>query len=165
MLYLLDSNVLIDAARDYYPFDMVPEFWQWLEHQGTAGVVKVPIEMYEEVTEGSDTAADWLRLERVKMALKFAEEVDPAHVARVVSDGYATDLTDDEVQRIGRDPFLVAHALASSATRCVVTTEVSKPSRKRANRKLPDVCSTLTIQTCNTFELTKRLQFRTNWQG
>ncbi len=30
MLYLLDANVLIDADRDYYPIDRVPEFWDWI---------------------------------------------------------------------------------------------------------------------------------------
>ena len=30
MLYLLDANVLIDANRDYYQIERVPEFWEWL---------------------------------------------------------------------------------------------------------------------------------------
>ena len=38
MLYLLDSNVLIDANRDYYPIERVPEFWDWLVAMGELGV-------------------------------------------------------------------------------------------------------------------------------
>ncbi len=34
MLYLLDANTLIDAKRDYYPIERIPEFWDWLIHQG-----------------------------------------------------------------------------------------------------------------------------------
>ena len=41
-LYLLDANVLIDAQRDYYPFEMVPEFWDWLVHMARQGTIKVP---------------------------------------------------------------------------------------------------------------------------
>ena len=32
-------------------------------------------------------------------------------VTRVLEYGYASDLTDEELIRIGRDPFLVAYAL------------------------------------------------------
>jgi hypothetical protein len=165
MLCLLDANVLIDAARDYYPFDMVPEFWDWLLYQGSQGSVKIPQEIYEEVCDGRDQVAIWLREERVKRALMLQEDADPALVARVVAEGYAPDLDEDEVQRIGRDPFIIAHGLIDSANRCVVTTEGSKPNRQRANRHLPDVCRGLGLQTCHTFEFTRRLAFRTRWHA
>jgi hypothetical protein len=164
MLHLLDANVLIDAARDYYPVDMVPEFWDWLCHQGTKGAVKIPLETLEEVCEGRDPAADWLRDEVVKDVMRFSEEPDPSLVARVVTEGYAADLTDDEIVRIGRDPFLIAYALVAPVDRCVVTTEGSKPTKTRANRKVPDVCSTFQVQCCNTFDFVRRLGFRTRWQ-
>lgn len=45
MLFLLDANVLIDAHRDYYPLDRVPEFWSWLEHQGENGRAAIPVEV------------------------------------------------------------------------------------------------------------------------
>lgn len=37
MLYLLDANTLIDANRDYYGLDSVPQFWEWLIHMGQQG--------------------------------------------------------------------------------------------------------------------------------
>lgn len=51
MLYLLDANVLIDANRDYYPLDRVPEFWEWLEHQGRAGAAAVCREISAELVD------------------------------------------------------------------------------------------------------------------
>ncbi|WP_353269086.1 DUF4411 family protein [Gemmatimonas sp.] len=74
MLYLLDANVLIDAARDYYPLQMVPEFWDWLEHHGNLGNVKIPVEMYEEVCDGKDALATWLRRPDIKDALALPED-------------------------------------------------------------------------------------------
>ena len=44
--------------------------------------------------------------------------------SKVVSAGYAPDLTDDEVEKIGRDPFLIAYALADPPERCVVTGKI-----------------------------------------
>lgn len=46
MLDLLDANVLIDANRDYYPIERVPEFWEWLADLGECGLTKVPPEIY-----------------------------------------------------------------------------------------------------------------------
>jgi hypothetical protein len=36
MLYLLDANVLITAHNTYYAIDQVPEFWEWIAHQGAS---------------------------------------------------------------------------------------------------------------------------------
>ncbi len=146
MLYLLDANVLITAQNLYYPIDSVPEFWSWLVHKGNAGDLKMPIENYEEVKDGgTDEVKDllfaWIKAEEVKAAILFDERADPAIVAKVIDEGYASDLTDDEIVQIGRDPFLIAYALASPADRCVVTTEVSAPRKQRQNRRIPDVCA------------------------
>lgn len=164
MLFLLDANVLIDAARDYYPLDVVPEFWDWLLHQGSIGRVKVPIEIYEEVCGGTDDLARWLRSPDVKRVLLLDEERTSDEVDHIVSRGYAVDLTDSEIASIGCDPFLVSHCYAGRPTRCVVTTEVSKPSRLRANRHVPDVCATFGLQCCNTFSMIRSLGFRTSWR-
>lgn len=165
MLYMLDANVLIDANRDYYPIGRVPEFWEWIVHNGTKGHVKIPIEVYEEIKDGKDNLAKWAKDPEVNEALLLNEESDPSIVARVVNDGYAPDLTDEEVEKVGRDPFLMAYALAAPGDRCIVTTERSKPKRQRANRHLPDVCVELRIPSCNTFELVVALDFTTRWKS
>ena len=160
MLYLLDANVLIDADRDYYPIDRVPQFWDWLLDHANAGRLKVPLEIYEEVVAVKDVLPDWLKNNRVSMVLD--EEADPEIVNLVLSEGYADDLTDVEVEQIGKDPFLIAYALADLGNRCVVTNEVSKPRRIGANRHIPDVCSDLNIRCRNTFDLVRELDFRTD---
>ena len=84
-------------------------------------------------------------------------------VQRVIAEGYANDLTDDELEQLGRDPFLIAYALAAPNDYCVVTTEVSKPRKQRQNRRIPDVCNTLGLRCIDTFSMLRELQFRTNW--
>ena len=163
-MHLLDSNVLIDANRDYYPISRVPEFWCWLVDLGARGLVKIPLEMFEEIKDGDDDLGEWIRQDEIKGALLLNEEADAALVSRVINEGYAPDLTDDEVEKIGRDPFLVAYGHCGEDERCVVTTETSKPSRRRANRHVPDVCSDLGVRCCNTFEFVRELDFTTNWK-
>jgi|SRR5579862_1120414 len=169
MLYLLDANVLITAHNQYYPLNRVPEFWTWLIHQAERGIIKMPREIYREIHAGGtdeekDRLYEWVNDPDVKAALLLEEEVVPQHVVHTIVDGYADDLSDDEVDEIGNDPFLIAYALVESANRCVVTTEVSKPSRTRQNRHLPDVCADLGVQCCNTFELLAALEFTTGWR-
>jgi hypothetical protein len=169
MLYLLDANVLITAHHLYYPVDAVPEFWDWLAHQGEAGNIKMPIETFEEVKDGSNDADKdllyaWVQDDAHKAAILFDGDVEPQLVQQVTRQ-YAPDLTDDELEAIGRDPFLIAHALADPGNRCVVTTEVSKPTWKRQNRKIPDVCRDVGVQCCDTFTMLRALQFSTRWRG
>jgi hypothetical protein len=166
MLYLLDANVLIAANSSYYPIDQVPEFWSWVHHQATSNQIKIPREIMEEIKAGhkdDDLLLDWLNDADIGAALLFDEVVDATLVQHVVTNGYAPDLHDDEVEKIGRDPFLIAYALADSANRTVVTTEVSRPSTQRANRKVPDVCQSIGVASCGPFALNRALGFRTGW--
>lgn len=168
MLYLLDASVLITANHSYYPIDGVPEYWEWLAYVGQQGRVKMPFEIFDEVKDGPDDSKKdllyaWLQEDANKKALLLGDDVDPKLVQKVISEGYAADLTDDEVEQIGRDPFLVAHAL-SSTDRCVVTVETSAPKKQRQNRKLPDVCNTFKQGWCNPFEFNRALGFRTQWK-
>jgi hypothetical protein len=169
MLYLLDASVLITAHNSYYAIDRVPEFWEWLHHVGNAGQVKIPLEIFEEIKDGpkdadKDLLYGWIQETVNQDALLLKEQVDNAQVQHAVTAGYAADLMDDEVEQIGRDPFLLAYALVNPSGRCIVTAEVSKPKRVRQNRHLPDVCKTLGLKSCDIFAFNRALEFRTGWK-
>ena len=142
----------------------VDEFWEWLGYHGEQGHIKIPLEIYEEIKDGTDNLAKWAKDKKTEAALKLNEEVVVELVQKVTEEGYANDLTDIEVDKVGRDPFFIAYALVNPADRTIVTTENSKPKTKRANRHIPDVCAYFGISSRNTFELTKLLDFRTNWK-
>lgn len=168
MIYLADANVLITANNFYYPIDRVPEYWEWLAYMGSQGHVKMPFEIFEEVKDGPDDAEKdllfaWLQEDANKKALLLDETVNPDIVQKVIAEGYAPDLTDDEVEQVGRDPFLIAYALAGK-DRCVVTVETSAPKKQRQNRKVPDVCKAMGAKSCNPFEFNRKLGFRTQWK-
>lgn len=166
VLYLLDASVLITAHNLYYPVDRLPEYWDWLTYMAQTDRVKLPVEIFEEIKEGpkeKDLLFDWLHQESVKGSIVLPDEIDAGIVQAVVAKGYADDLTDDEVEEIGRDPFLIAHAIAKSG-RCVVTVETSKPSAKRHKRKVPDVCRTMGAAWCDPFTFNRDLGFSTDWR-
>src|SRR3546814_13995518 len=84
----------------------------------------------------------WVQEDAHKSAILFDEDVRPELVQQVVGH-YAADLTDDELEAIGRDPFLIARALADPGNRCIVTTEVSK--RRSEERRVGKEC----VSTCS----------------
>jgi hypothetical protein len=159
LLYLLDANVLIRAHEDYYGLDQVPQFWEWLLDTAEAGRAKIPFEIHDEIAIGSGPLPDWICEARAKKALILNEEVDADHFDMVMR-CYGTSLTDSDLEKIGRDPLLIAYALAS-ADRIVVTKEVSRPSKKGANRKIPDVCNDLAVRWMTDFEFFRTLDFTT----
>ena len=108
MLYLLDADTLIRADREAYPLGRFPPLWNWLLYQGDMGCVKITLEQYEEIIAGNGELVDWLNDEDHRQSLLLPDEVDLAAVQQVLSGGYAPDLNEDEVEKIGRDPFLVA---------------------------------------------------------
>jgi DNA polymerase-1 len=66
-------------------------------------------------------------------------------VAKVLSEGYGADLTDNDLEKIGNDAFLIAYALAHGE-RTVVTKETSRPKAQKGNRKVPDVCDRFKVK-------------------
>lgn len=159
MLYLLDANTLIRANGDYYPIERIPQFWGWLIECGQAGSVKIPNEIADEVAAGRDEVSEWLKGSDAKTALRLEERVDVSSLRHVVANGYAPDLDATEMQKIGKDPFLVAYALAKT-DRTVVTEELSRPSKQRANRKVPDVCNACGVTWLNDFGFYREADFR-----
>jgi len=167
MLYLLDANVLITAQREYYALDQVPEFWEWVLYEAEQGNIKMPLEIINEIGDGgkgSTPLLDWIRNPDNKKILTLDEEVELDVVRKVVTEGYAHDLTDDEVELLGRDPILIAYALADKENRCVVTLEVFSSNNWRYKKKIPNICKFFSIKCINTFELTRVLGFKTSWR-
>jgi hypothetical protein len=165
MLHLLDANVLITAHNQYYPIDMVPEFWDWVAHMADSNLIKMPRETFEEVKAGHEgDLYGWVNAAGLEQRLVLDEEVDAIIVRQVLAQGYAADLSDTEIEQVGQDPFLIAYARAQPGNRCVVSAEASKPSRVRANRHIPDVCATVGVPCCHPFAMMRALGFSTSWK-
>ena len=60
-MYLIDSDVLIDAKNRHYGFDFVPAFWDWIAQQHHAGRVFTVQKVADEVLAGDDELARWMR--------------------------------------------------------------------------------------------------------
>ena len=79
-----------------------------------ANVIKTPRVIFDEVTPPPGPFADWVARREVRDRLVLAETIPISRVRHVLEHGYAPDLTDVEIDEIGKDPFLVAAAMAAS---------------------------------------------------
>lgn len=162
MLYLIDASSLITVYYTYYSPDMVPEFWLWLEFQARKGICKIPPMIFAEIKPKDEYFKDWLTRNENNLVLVQDEETEL--VRRVMTVGYGENLADVDLERIGKDPFLIASALKNPKRRSVVTEEVSRPNAEGSNRKIPDICKDLEIRCINILRFVKTLNFKTNWK-
>ena len=168
--------MLITLSKGYYSFDRVPEFWTWLEHMATQGRIRIPREIFEEVAppnqrlKDRDQVSQWL-IDRKSIFL--LDEYDNSSLSKVY-ERYCMEkksgkwqlgksLSVSEHAEIAKDPFLICAALSGGADYVVVTMEVSKPGKERANRKIPDVCKELDIQCMGAVEFVHDADFKTSW--
>ena len=159
MLYLLDANVLIRAHEDYYPLDRIRPFWDWLISEASAGHVKMPFEIHDEIANARGPLKDWITEEEVKSTLVLSEEVDQTVLNRVLDTAYAPDLADHELEEAGRDPFLVAYGVMGDH-RTIVTKEISRPAKLRGRRTVPDACNIMNVPWSTDFEFYRVRNFR-----
>lgn len=165
-LYLIDANIIIHAHSFYYPLNRVPEFWEWLLFHAKNNNIKLPIEIINEVKGGDkDEHAKWVHEKNNKSILLLDENLHIGNLNKVLSEGYADDLSDVELEKIGEDPFLISYGLSSPENRVIVSNETSSPSKLRANRKVPDVCKQMGVRCCNVYTMIRELDFRTNWKN
>jgi len=157
MAYLLDSDVLMEARKKHYGFDICPGFWDWIIAQHAAGMVLSVEKVREEIGAGNDVLVTWAAAQPEG----FFADVDAATLAvfaRVstwaAGQAYTQGAVADFLQKA--DYYLVAHALAHGCT--VVTHEV--PSNSINKIKIPDACNGLGVPFINPFEMLRRERAR-----
>ena len=59
--------------------------------------------------------------------LIWARKADPELVGKITDLGYAPNLDETELEKVGHDPFLISYGYADIKERCVITFEVPPP--------------------------------------
>lgn len=156
-MYLLDTNVFIQAKNLHYGFDFCPGFWTWIDRANTAGKVFSISKVFDELRAGEDELAEWAQHRRERLFLAADEPVIDslrglsrwANDGRYEQTGVATFLQ-------AADYYLVAHAHAHSMT--VVTHE--RPSDSTRRIKIPDACVAMGVEFMSTSTLLRTERVR-----
>jgi hypothetical protein len=152
--FWLDANVFITSKNAYYPFDLFPAFWSFLDKMIAAGRIASPRLVYQELEAAGDELSQWVKA-RANSGLFADPDADVqaslAKVANYVVASYSKP--EAELFLKGADPWLVAHAMTQGGT--VVTLERYDPQAKKA--KIPNVCAHFGVKYVNTFDMLRAL--------
>ncbi len=153
MPYLLDSDVLMEARKRYYGFDICPGFWEWIEREHQQGVLLSVEKVREEIGEGTDALVTWAANRPDSF---FVAPDDKTQAAFATVSQWATNQNYTE-RAVGEflskaDFYLVAHALAHSHT--LVTHERAANTVNKV--KIPNACVALGVDVLDPFEMLRR---------
>lgn len=153
MVYLLDTNVFIQAKNLYYSFDFCPAFWDWIDASNRKQIVFSVEKVRDEVLEGADELADWAR-ERSKNLFLPSDNLVSHSLQETsrwaVSQGYESAAVNTFLQVA--DYHLVAHAHAHGCI--VVTHERLDNSLKKI--KIPKACSGLAVKCISPYDMLRK---------
>lgn len=153
MVYLLDTNVFIEAKNHYYRFEVCPAFWEWIERAHDLGAVYSIRKVRDQLLEGKDQLSSWVK----ELPSSFFWEPDQAAAVGLSRVSTWVDRAEYEQQAKDKflqdaDHYLVGTAQAKGCT--VVTHEVPSPGG-RNKIKIPDVCTALGVKCLTVFDMLK----------
>lgn len=155
--YVLDTNVFIEAAKNYYAFEFGTRFWECLIAQAENGRIQ-SIDRVKQELRRHDVKT-WAHEHFLHaFASTDAEDVIKAYkaVANWVRDQarfsphYVSEFMN------GADEWLVAYANVKRCT--LVTHEQPAPEAKKV--KIPDVCHEFDVPFIDTFAMLRQLGVR-----
>jgi predicted nucleic acid-binding protein len=157
MAYLLDSNVFIEAKNNYYGFDFVPAFWEWIDREHANGTVYSIEKVRDELIGGDDQLATWAE-ERGDDFFLQADSSVLSSLATVAAWAQSGDYEPGAANQFlqAADFYLVAHAHAKGFD--VVTHEIVSTSTKKI--KIPNACIGNNVKTLNIFQLLRKQKAR-----
>jgi predicted nucleic acid-binding protein len=156
-MYLLDTNVFIEAKNRYYAFDLAPGFWGWLERDAAAGVIGSIEQVREEIVAAEDELALWAHDHRDLFAQPDARTVGAlVELAGWAAAGRFTRAAVDEFLSVA-DCFLVAHAAAHGH---IVVTHEGFQADARRRILIPNACRALGMPYCDTFAVLRDRKVR-----
>jgi hypothetical protein len=153
MAYLLDSDVLIEARKRYYGFDVCPGFWDWLDVQHQNGSLLSVEKVRDEIGSGNDALVTWAGARPASFFVSPDVQTQTAFTTVTqwaTTQNYTQSAVNEFLSKA--DFYLVAHALAHSFT--LVTHERAAATRNKV--KIPNACDALNVLHIDPFEMLRR---------
>ncbi len=159
--YLLDANVLIEAARRYYAFDFAPKFWDsLLKYAGTDRILSID-RIKEELNKGHDELAEWanthfssafVTTDSLEVIEMYAQVMVWVEDQQQFSDAGKAEFA------AAADGWLVAYANVNDCI--LVTHEALAPPEARRKVQIPNVCRAFDVTWVDTFAMLRDIGVR-----
>ena len=163
-VYVLDTNVFVEAARRYYAFDIVPGFWQMLIDQARIGNIISIDRVKSEIDRGDDDddLKTWANSNFYPWFVSTDEDVVNDAYRRIMEQANRqkqfTPYAKAEFSSADNaDAWLVAYALSKNYL--VVTHEQYAQDIKR-EIKIPNVCKEFGVEWLDIYQMLRALHVR-----
>lgn len=163
-VYLLDSNIFIQAKNQYYHFDIAPGFWDALKVIADEGSIISIDRVRDELINAKDELAEWVsdnlngafHSTRDEAVYKKYQELQAW--ARDEKQ-YSQPAIHEFARAENADPWVVAFALAYG---CTLVTHESYDPNIRKKIPIPNVGRAFGLKTINTFTMLRQLGVKLN---
>ncbi len=148
-IFLLDSDVFIEAWKTHYAPDVFTSYWEWFKTQAHAGTIRTVTNCYDDLCVVKDGLAEWVT-DNCPDDFVISIDQDPAVIAeyrRLIAwaTGHPRYLDVAKIEFAGvSDSWLIATALARKPNHILVTRETADPVIKK-RFKIPNVCDELGV--------------------
>jgi predicted nucleic acid-binding protein len=159
-MYVLDTNVFIEAARRYYAFDIAPPFWESLIQHAKNGRIYSIDRVKQELERGKDELATWATSQFNDAFASTDEEDVIASYSEVMNWVQAQDQFLDAAKAdfaAVADGWLVAYAKVKGY---IVVTHELPAIDARSKVPIPNVCEALGVSYVDTFAMLRELGVR-----
>lgn len=148
-MYVIDSDVLMQAKNLHYGFDFCPAFWSWLDEAHASGTATSVHKIQDEIKAGQDELAEWAIARP-----DFFPEPDQEVLTQLTgiaewANGSDYDAGAKSEFLDSGDYYLIAHARAKGLR--VVTHE--KAADTKAKVKIPNACGALDVTCIDPFAM------------
>ncbi len=151
MIYVFDSNSLIDLFKHYYP-SRFPSLWEKFDALVASGTITSVREVANEITQRDDRLSEWTKKNKTIFPVSSPEEL------QVVTDIFLINHFQANIRRQERlqgkavaDPFVIAKAKVIEKG-CVVTQEILKENAA----KIPNICLAFGVPCLNLEEFMEK---------
>ena len=150
-MYVLDTNVLIQAKNRYYAFDIAPGFWAWLDRTHEQGLACSIEAVRDELLAGDDELTAWARQHH-----DFFRAIDQGttrHFTPLTEWAHSRSFTQAAIDKfVGNNADYQLVAYAKEHEHVLVPHERSAPNAIKVIL-IPDACLGLGVEFTDTFEM------------
>jgi hypothetical protein len=165
-LYLLDTNVFIQAKNFYYAFDIAPSFWEKLNQLAKDNVFSIIDHVKRELTKSRDNPDDihlWIKEEYSGEVLstndqlvvnKYTEITEKVQSDHKRDKHYQSSAIQKFLEFENADTWLISYALAYN---CKIVTFEKYSSDAKKSVKIPNVCKLFSIDYLDLYQFMREV--------
>lgn len=161
-IFLLDTNVFIEPKNRFYPFDIVPGYWDLLEKELGANSVQSITQVYDEILSGGDDLSKWMKqhvgrakfIDCISDNAVFVQYLKVSNFVKGLP-SKKQNAKNEFLKTSSADPWLAAYAYVHKA--CLVTMETTR-AKSLKKVSLVDVCDHFGVRHIDTFQFLRAMQ-------